>query len=178
VIAALAALAMVAGNALVERLTKICGKRTTLLLWGAGVMALAFFGVGAVRSFYPAVILYLIGLGSIGVFQPVAQAYLHQIIPSQQRATVISFQSLASNGGSVVSQVGLGYLSQTISIPSGYVVGGLLSLLSLPVIFAIRRLGKPADQIVGTAGVYGACAAQGMPSVSSVAAIPIADATD
>lgn len=178
VIAALTALAMVIGNALVERLTKFCGKRTTLLLWGSGVMAVAFAAVGVVGNFWLAVLFFLIGLGAVGVIQPVAQAYLHQLIASENRATVVSFQSLANNAGSVVSQIGLGYMSQAISIPSGFVTGGLVSLLALPVILLIRGLGKPADRIVGAAGAYGACAAQGLPGVSAVDTMSSAIATD
>ena len=107
-------------------------------------------------------------MGAMGVWGPVRQAYIHQSIPSEQRASVISFDSLLSSGGSLVGQLGLGRIAQTQSIAAGYIWGGLTTVLVLPVIVLLRRLDEPADVIVGTAGKRGLCAAQGIPSVSAV----------
>lgn len=65
-------------------------------------------------------------------------------------------------------QLGLGRIAQGQSIAAGYIVGGLTTVLMLPVIVVLRRLDETEDIIVGTAGAYGACAAQGLPSVSAV----------
>ncbi len=168
VVAALIALATIAGNSIVEWLTRYCGKRTTLLLWAAGIQTIAAVGVGLADSFWLAVTLYLVVMGAMGVWGPVRQAYIHQNIPSGQRASVISFDSLVSSGGSMLGQVGLGRIAQTQSIATGYIVGGFTTVLVLPVIVLLRRLAEPADIIVGTAGKRGACAAQGLPNVSAV----------
>jgi hypothetical protein len=168
VIAALVALATMAGNSVVEWLTRYCGKRTTLLLWAAGVQTVAAVGVGLTSSFAVAVGLYLVVMATTGVWEPVRQAYLHQIIPSAQRATVVSFASLVSSAGSMAGQFGLGRLAQTQSIAAGYVVGGLATVLALPAVWALRRRRDFADVIVGRAGTRGICAAQGLPAVSAV----------
>ena len=172
VIAALISLATMVGNSIVEWATRFCGKRTTLLLWAAGIQTIAAIGVGLAGSFWLAVALYLVVMVCMGVWRPVRQAYIHQVIPSEQRATVISFDSLLASGSSMLGQSGLGYLSQTRSIASGYVVGGFVTVLVLPVIVMLRRLGQPADVIVGTAGKQSPCAAQGIPSVTAVNATP------
>jgi MFS family permease len=168
VVAALIALSTIVGNSLVEWITRYCGKRTTLLLWAAALQTIAAVGVGLAGSFWLALALYLVVMGTMGVWGPVRQAYLHQSIPSEQRASVISFDSLVSSAGSMFGQIGLGRLAQTQSIASGYIVGGFTIVLVLPVIVLLRRLGEPADSIVGTAGKRGACAAQGLPNVSAV----------
>jgi MFS family permease len=175
VVAALIALATMAGNGLVEWLTRYCGKRTTLLLGAAGVQTAAAVGVGLVSSFWLAVALYLIVMAAGGVWGPVRQAYIHQNIPSERRASVISFDSLVANGGSVVGQIGLGRLAQVQSLAMGYVVGGFITILALPAVLLLRRLGEPADVIVGRAGQRGACAAQGIPAVAAVATVPVVD---
>ena len=54
------------------------------------------------------------------------------------------------------------------TIPLGYVVGGLTILGMLPALGSLRGLGQPADVIVGTAGHKSSCAAQGLPSVTSI----------
>ena len=104
----------------------------------------------------------------MGVTVPVKQAYLHQVVPSQQRATVISLVSMIGSGGSAAGQVGLGYLARAHSIPLGYIVGGWVTVGVLPVLGVLRALGEPADVIVGTAGHKGACAGQGLPKVTSI----------
>lgn len=172
IIAALISIATMAGNSLVEWFTRFCGRRTTLMLWAAGIQTVAAIGVGLAGSFWLAVALYLVVMGTTGVWGPVRQAYIHKIIPSEQRASVISFDSLIASSGSVLGQTGLGYLAQTRSIASGYVIGGIVTALVLPVIFGLRRLHEPADIIIGTAGKQGACAAQGLPAVSAVDTTP------
>ncbi len=172
VIAALVSLAIIVGNSLVEWFTRFCGRRTTLLLWAAVIQTVAALGVGLAGSFWLAVALYLVVMGTWGVWTPVKQAYLHQLVPSEQRATVISFDSLVASGGSVLGQTALGRLSQTHSIAAGYVVGGLTTVLIWPVLVLLRRRNDAADVIVGMAGAQGACAAQGIPSVSGVNTTP------
>lgn len=168
VIAALISLATIAGNTLVERLTRYCGRRTTLLLWAAGVQTVAAIGVGLAGSFWLAVGLYLVFMVATGVWMPVKQAYIHKSIPSEQRATVISFDALVGSGGSVLGQSGLGYLAQARSLASGYVVGGLATVLALPVVALLRRRDEPEDRIVGQAGAQASCAAQGLPAVAAI----------
>lgn len=174
VVAALISLSIVAGNALVDWFSQFCGRRTTLLLWAAGVQSVAAVGVGLVDEFWLAVVLLLVVTATMGVTGPVKQAYLHQLIPSQQRASVISFDSMMGNAGGVIGQSGLGYLSRTRSIGDAYLVGGLATLFALPVLALLRGLGDRADNIVGKrAGSRGTCAAQGVPTVSQVDATPV-----
>jgi MFS family permease len=172
VVAALIALATMGGNSLVEWLARFCGKRTTLMLWPAGISTLAIIAVGLVHSFFPAVLLLLISMVAQGVITPVQQAFMHQMIPSKQRAAIVSFNSMIGNGGGILGQTGLGYLSQVNSIAAGYVAGGIATGLVLPLLFLLRRLGEPADLVVGESGKQSPCAAQGIPSISHVDTMP------
>jgi MFS family permease len=169
VISALIALSTIAGNTLVEVLTGVCGKRTTLLLASASVLAAAAAGVGLADSFWPSVALLLIAIGATGLGAPVQQAYLHQVVPSSERATVVSFASLLGSAGGIAGQLGLGYLSRAQSVAAGYVVGGLAMFLALPPLLLLRRRAERADVIVGRrAGKAAPCAAQGLPPVATV----------
>jgi MFS family permease len=173
VVSALTALATIAGNALVEVLTSFCGRRTTLLLAAMAVLAATAVGVGLAGSFWPAVVLLLVLSAAEGVAMPVQQAYLHQVIPSAQRATVVSSVSLVSSAGGIGGQLGLGWIARAQSVAAGYVAGGLAMLLALPPLLRLRWMRAPADRIVGRrAGTKGPCAAQGLPVVASVDALP------
>lgn len=162
-IAAAISLAMMAGNWLVERLTRYCGRRTTMLIWAAVVYSISAIGVGLARGFWTALILYLIGMLSMGVFQPVRQGYLHLVAGKEQRATVLSLASLVSSAGSMVGQGGLGWLASDSSLARGYVAGGLVCLLAIPFTVWMRRLGGAPDQVVGRVGNYTSCRSLALP---------------
>jgi MFS family permease len=169
VVAALTALATIVGNALVEFFGRFCARRTSLLIAASMVMVAATVGVGLVDSFWLAAALLLVASAAEGVATPVQQAYLHHIIPSSERATVISSVSMVANIGGIGGQLGLGYLARAQSVAAGYVTGGLVMVPALPPLLLLRRMSKHADVIGGRrAGKRGPCAAQGLPHVASV----------
>jgi MFS family permease len=146
-IAALFSLAGIAGNALVGRLATPGRRRTSILLVAGAVTTSTMVATGLVRSFWVTVPVFLLGAVAGGVLQPVRQTYLHRSIPSSERATLVSFDSLVGSLGSVGGQTGLGYLSQERSVPAGFVVGGLVTVLTIPIYVRLRALHEPADRI-------------------------------
>lgn len=163
VIAAAIAAAMMVGNALVERVTRFCGHRTTLLLWASVFYSVTAVAVGLTKSFWIAVPLYLVGMIATGVFQPVRQAYLHQVVSKEERATVLSLASLVSSTGSMGGQAGLGWLTARGGLAAGYVVGGAATAVAIPFLLLMRRLGGAPDNIVGEPGPYATCQALAVP---------------
>src|SRR5204862_4600016 len=111
------------------------------------VTSVTMVATGAFRTFWVAVPMFLLGAVAGGISGPVRQTYLHRSIPTSERATLVSFDSLVGSLGSVGGQTGLGYLSQERSIPAGFVVGGLAQILTLPVFGRLRRLDARADRI-------------------------------
>ncbi len=174
IVAALISASTICGNLVVDWFSRYCGKRTTLLLWAAAVQTGAAVGVGLAGSFWSAVGFFLLVTTAMGVAGPAKQAYLHSVVPSRQRASVISFDSMFGNGGGFLGQAGLGYLSRVRSIADGFVVGGSATLLLLPVLFLLRSLGGRQDIIRGSDCGCPAtpCAALGLPEIVSVDAKP------
>ena len=143
VITALFAVSGVAGNSLVGRVSRgRLGQRPGLVLaWtsagmavcatGLGILGLVT-GTGNVAAFGVLVVL-LVGFGLLsGILGPVRQAYINDHIPSAQRATVLSFDSLFSDVGGVVGQVGLGYAAQAVSKAAAYTIGGAIYFAAAP----------------------------------------------
>ena len=64
--------------------------------------------LGLVRNFWVAVVLVALWGIASAIDDPVHRAYLNDMIPSKQRATVLSFDSLMGSGGGVVFQPVLG----------------------------------------------------------------------
>jgi MFS family permease len=70
---------------------------------------------------------------------PVRQAYLNELIPSEQRATGLSFDSLMGSGGGVVVQPLLGKAADLYGYPASYVCCATIQLLAAPFIWLVRR---------------------------------------
>jgi len=153
VIAALVGLTQIFGNLLVGRITARVPDRGLILMVCSGVTTLAVIGAALVQQFWIAVPLYLVSTMAFGISMPVKQGWLNSRIPSQQRATIISLDALFGDGGSTVGQVGLGYLSQAVSIPVAWLVGGVIQGASVPLLAVARRAerAEPAEP-AATAG--------------------------
>jgi hypothetical protein len=117
----------------------------------SGVTTVTVIGAALIQNFWVAVPLYLVSTIAFGISMPVKQGWLNARIPSQQRATIISLDALFGDGGSTAGQVGLGWLSQTISIPFAWLVGGLVQGVSVPLLGVARKAEKadPAERLVG-----------------------------
>lgn len=146
-VAAAISLAQIAGNSLVTPLLKRVKKRTTLMAVTASTAALFTIGIGVATNFAGAFICLLLYMASFGLFMPIKQSYMHQLIPKEQRATIISFDSLIGNGGGIIGQPALGYLSKTFSISLSYITGSALMAMALPFIIKIRGRGDEADLV-------------------------------
>lgn len=161
-------LATILGNQLVDWLNRHCRRRSTLLLAATLGIAVACVGLGLTGSFLWALVAFLaIGFG-FGVIEPVNQAYIHTVTPSDRRATVASFAGMVGAGGGVGGQVSLGALADARSIAGGYLGAGAMTLVALPLLWGLRRAGGVGDQIVGRDQVEAACAAVGIPGISQV----------
>ncbi len=81
---------------------------------------------------------------------PIRQAYLNGMIPSQQRATIISFDSLMSSTGGVWSQPRAGPCRRRLGLRAvSYLLGAGISALALPFLALSRRQRAPADFVTG-----------------------------
>ena len=124
-VAAGVALATIAGNEVVDVVSRYCARRTTLMLIAGAVQTASAIVLGLAGSFWLALVALLTMMAGYGLMTPVRQAYFHQLVPSERRATVVSFDSMVSNVGGVGGQVGLGALGEARSVGAAFVAGGV-----------------------------------------------------
>jgi MFS family permease len=146
VIAALVSLSMILGNWLVRPLSLVVATRTGLLAGCAVVQAVTAAACGVLgfllpgpASFYVVVALYLVYGVALGAMAPVKQGYLNAHIPSAQRATIISLDSMFADVGGVGGQSGWGYLAKTRSIGTAWIYAGATLLIGVPLYWLARR---------------------------------------
>ena len=153
-ISSLLGLSLIAGNALVAPLSRLVRSRTGLLMLSVVVQAamatacgMVGRGVGSPDRFYVVVALYLVYGLAVGVAMPVKQAYLNAHIPSAQRATIISLDSMFANVGGVLGQSGWGWLARVRSIGEAWAWSGMTLLFGLPLYRLARRNDRRLDAI-------------------------------
>ena len=76
---------------------------------------------------------------------PVRQTLINSLIPSGQRATVLSFDGLMGSTGGVVIQPALGRAADVWSYGTAYVLGGVIQLLAAPFALRIRAMDLDED---------------------------------
>lgn len=145
--AAIVAGAQIAGGLLVPHLGKVFRRRTTVLLVCEALSVVVLAVVGLVPNFWVAVVLLVLWGLMFSAVMPVRQTYLNALIPSEQRATVLSFDSLFSSTGGVVFQPLLGKAADVWSYPTTYLMSAGIQLLSIPFTFLAWREKAPSDSI-------------------------------
>jgi MFS family permease len=149
-IAALVAFAGIVGNRLVALVSRVVPRRTSVIVLATCVQAAALVASGLLGSFVPVVACYLVSAVAGGVASPVRQSMLNANIPSAQRATIISLDSLFGDLGSGVGQTGWGRLAEVRGIGTSWVAGGASLLLAIPFIWRARRCAGAVDRFDAT----------------------------
>ena len=72
-------------------------------------------------------------------------AYLNGMIPSEQRATILSFDSLIGNAGGIVAQPALGRAADVWNYAVSYLFSAAVSALALPFLLRARPIRPTGD---------------------------------
>jgi MFS family permease len=146
--AAIVAGSQILGGYAAPRIRALFRKRTTPLILGtlasAGILAV----LGVTNEFWLALALLVVWGLIFAAEMPIRQAYLNGMIPSKQRATVLSFDSLMGSAGGVAVQPALGKAADIYSYGTSYVLGGLIQVLAAPFIVLSRREEDPSDTMI------------------------------
>lgn len=145
--AAIVAGAQIVGGLIVPYVGKVFRHRTTVLLVGSAASVAALALMGLVPNF--GVVLGLLTVWSI-VFAatgPIRQSYINGLIPSAQRATVLSSDNLLTSSGGVIFQPALGKAADIWGYPMSYILSAGVQFLALPFLILASRERAPSDVI-------------------------------
>ena len=138
-VAAIVAGAQILGGIAAPHVRGLFRRRTSALLAIAALDTLTLLAVGLAESF-AAVIGLTAAWGLLfAAGNPIRQAYLNALIPSEQRATILSFDSLMSSSGGVWTQPVLGRSADVWGYGPSYLLAAGISALALPFLGLSRR---------------------------------------
>lgn len=144
--AAIVAGAQVLGGWMAPRIRRLVRKRTTVLILSGVASALILVVLGFTQVFWVALVLLTLWAMVASAGTPVRQAYVNDMIPSKQRATVLSFDSLMGSSGGVVVQPLLGRAADVYGYSASLAMSGVIQLIAVPFLLASRRQGSQADR--------------------------------
>ena len=101
--------------------------------------------MGLLENFWVVLVLIAVWGLLFAAEMPIRQAYLNGLIPSQQRATILSFDSLVGSSGGVAVQPALGRAADVWGYGPSYALSAGISALALPFIVRSRRQNQPAE---------------------------------
>ena len=143
--AAIVAGAQIAGGLLVPYISRIFGLRTSVLLACEVISVFVLAVIGFVPNFWVAVTLLVLWGLMFAAVTPIRQGYLNALIPSEQRATVLSFDSLFGSTGGVVIQPVLGKAADVWGYPVSYTLSAAFQVFAVPFTWLARRERSDAD---------------------------------
>ena len=148
-VAAIVAGAQILGGLAAPRIRRLFRRRTSALIATAALSTVTLALIGAIENFWVVLALIVVWGLLFAATMPIHQAYLNGMIPSQQRATIISFDSLMNSTGGVWSQPVLGRAADVWGYAPSYLLGAGISALALPFLALSRRQRVAADFVTG-----------------------------
>lgn len=144
--AVVAASQIIAGFA-APHLRRLFRRRTHVLVVGALWVTFCLFAMSRVSTFASALVVLVGWSFGMWVTVPLRQTYLNGLIPSAQRATVLSFDNLITSAGAAAAQPLLGRIADARGYPFAYFVSAFVQLTVLPFLLLARRSNATSDPI-------------------------------
>jgi MFS family permease len=144
-VAAIVAGAQIAGGVLAPRIRRLFHRRTSALIVTAALDVLTLALIGVFDDFAAVLALTAVWGMLFAAAMPIRQAYLNGLIPSRQRATILSFDSSMSSAGGVWAQPALGRAADVWSYGTSYAASAAIAALALPFLALTRRENAAAD---------------------------------
>ena len=145
--AAIVAGAQIAGGLAVPWVRRLFARRTHALMLTAVLSVALLVVIGLTNSFVVALVVLTLWCMILAIEEPVRQAFINGLIPSEQRATVLSFDSLMGSSGGVVIQPLLGRTADAFGYPASYVAAAGIQALAIPFVVLAWRERAPSDPI-------------------------------
>jgi MFS family permease len=146
-VAAIVAGAQILGGVAAPWIRRLFQRRTSALVVTAGLSVITLALMGIFQSFWAAIGLIVVWGLLFAATMPIRQTYLNGLIPSRQRATILSFDSMMNSTGGVWAQPVLGRAADVWGYAPSYAMSAGISALALPFLALSRRQNAPADTV-------------------------------
>jgi len=145
--AAMVAGGQIVGGLLVPRISRVLRLRTNGLILLLVLSVAVLVTLASTPSLGAALALVAAWSLTSALAAPLRQSFLNGAIPSGQRATVLSVDSLMGSSGGVVTQPALGRVADVGGYPASLVASAAIQAVAIPFIVLARREHAASDPI-------------------------------
>jgi MFS family permease len=123
---------MIVGSSLIKEFLKREKTYLWILITTVFVLSVPIFFSATTNVFTIAICTFFFYEIGRGMLTPVHKSYLNKYIPSEQRATVLSFESMMTKFGAAGGLLVMGWIGKNYSIETSWIVSGILLLFLIP----------------------------------------------
>ena len=139
--------AQIGGGLVVPHLGRVFRRRTTVLLTCLVLSTAVLTLIGLMPHFWTTIALLVLWGLLFSMVMPVRQSYVNELVPSEHRATVLSFDSLMGSSGGVASQPVLGRIADAGGYPLSYLASAAIQAFAIPCMLVAQRQRAASDPI-------------------------------
>lgn len=132
-------LSVMAGSFLSRKFMVFVGNEKRALILSQAITVVGILGASVALGptvVLPAFFLHEVGRGMI---TPLKRAYMNKRIPSRQRATIISFDSMITKVGAFAGLIGGGWLAERYSVSIAWAASGIVLALLIPIFLKLKN---------------------------------------
>ncbi len=145
--AAIVAGAQIVGGWAAPHIRGLFQRRTTTLIGMAALSTLALAVIGSIENFWAVIGVTVVWALMFSATLPIRQTYINGMIPSRQRATILSFDSMMASSGGVWTQPLLGKAADVWGYAPSYLISAGINVFAIPCLILSRRENAPADSV-------------------------------
>lgn len=123
-------IALIIGSALAPKFLNVIKNEKNALCIAQLIIGLGICITILCNTLVPAITIFLFHEIARGLFVPVKDAYLNDNIPSKERATLISFESISHHLGGMIGLLISGALAQYLSMRYAWIFSGITLIVS------------------------------------------------
>lgn len=132
-------LSIMLGGKISKLCTKLIKKEKDAIILSQLVTVFGMIGASLMLDLPVMLGFFLVHEMGRGVLNPLKQVYLNHRIPSRQRATILSFDSMIGRSGSFLGLLGTGYLAQMAGIPLTWLASGCFLAIGIVVCLNLKN---------------------------------------
>jgi MFS family permease len=137
--------AQIVGGFLVPYAGRVFAKRTSFFIFGTALGVIALALIGLLGNFYLVVAIFALWSVFWAANIPIRQSYINALLPSEQRATILSCDNMLASAGGVVAQPILGKTADVYGYPASYIGSAIFQFLALPFVVLARQEKADSD---------------------------------
>lgn len=127
------------GNQLSLVFKKIFREEKNAIILSQVVTFLGMMLASTMFGLVPVIIGFFVHEIGRGILTPIKQTYLNHRIPSEKRATVLSFDSMITTGGAISGLIISGLIARSYSISLAWLVSSLILASSIPIFLILKN---------------------------------------